>query len=93
MQPSFFCIKLKHHHVMETNKINPSPTLAEKKQQVHNCLRKLVEIKLILQNIPDPLHPKESVWCGYSSGESWCDLRTNITGIYTDFLEMEVSNE
>lgn len=67
-------------------------TITEQKQQVHDCLKKLVEIKLILQNIADLDYPKKSVWQTNEVGESWCDLRTNVASIYIDFLEMEVNH-
>lgn len=76
---------------MKTNQT--APTVAEQKRQIHDCLRKLVEIKLTLQSIADPDHPRESVWYFNEVGELWCDLRTNIASIYIDFLEMEVSHE
>lgn len=72
-------------------KINSASTVAEQKQQIHNCLRKLVEIKLTLQSIADPDQPKKNIWYSNDIGELWCDLRTNIAAIYIDFLEMEVS--
>lgn len=70
-----------------------APSIAEQKRQIHDCLRKLVEIKLTLQSIADPGHPKESVWYSNEVGELWCDMRTNIAGIYIDFLEKEVNYE
>lgn len=69
-----------------------APTIVEQRQQIHDCLRKLVEIRLTLLNIADPDHPKESVWLLNEVGELWCDLRTNIAAIYIDFLEMEMSH-
>ncbi len=72
-------------------KINSASTVAEQKQQIHDCLRKLVEIKLTLQSIADPDQPKKNIWYSNDVGGLWCDLRTNIAAIYIDFLEMEVS--
>lgn len=78
---------------MQTTKVNSASTVAEQRALIHDCLRKLVEIKLILQSIPEPLQPKESVWMSNRTGESWCDIRSNIAAIYTDFLEKEVNHE
>lgn len=78
---------------MQTQKVNSASTVAEQKQQINDCLRKLVEIKLTMQNIADLEQPKKSIWFSYDVGEPWCDLQTIIAAIYVDFLEMEVCHE
>lgn len=65
-------------------------TVADEKQLIHNCLEKLVEIKTTLESIPAPALPKENVWQAACTGEAWCELRTNITAIYVDFIEKEL---
>lgn len=70
-----------------------TPGITEQKRQIHDCLLKLVEIKLILQDIADPSVPKESVWNSNDVGGFWSELRTNITSIYIDFLELEARHE
>lgn len=73
---------------MPTVKVTPASTVAEQTQQIHDCLQKLVEIKLILVNIPEPGSPKENLWLLNEVGEHWSKLRTNLAEIYVDFLEL-----
>ncbi len=76
-----------------TEKNQTASTVADQRQLIHNCLEKLVEIKTTLEKIPAPTLPKESVWRAACTGEAWCELRTNITAIYVDFIEKEACHE